>query len=165
MCDDFDDILISRMLETVAMATNEAKQGGLPFAAIVIDKFGNILGRGVDQTQSLCDPTAYAETQAIRAACKFVEKVYLENTILLTSAEPHACAYTNALFARVSKIYFSVDRKQLADYGIYRESGYQIFSLDPYDWLFSQIYQLKVLGYLTALDSYKKLYPSLRYER
>ncbi|MBW4018385.1 nucleoside deaminase [Moraxella osloensis] len=157
MNDDFDDILISRMLETVSMSNNEAKQGGLPFAAMVIDEFGNVLGRGIEQIQRLNDPTAYAETQAVKEACLTVGSIYLEDNILITSAEPHALAYTSALFARVSKIYFAVDRKQLAQYGVYRESSYQIFSLDPYDWLFSRVHQLKVPGYLTALDIYKKM--------
>lgn len=157
MNDDFHDILISRMLETVAIATSEAKQGGLPFASMVIDLEGNILGRGIEQIQSLNDPTAYAETQAVREACLIVGNFYLEDTILLTSAEPHASAYINMIFARISKIYFAADRKELANYGIYRESSYQVLSLDPYDWLYPSVYQLKVPGYLTALRIFNQI--------
>lgn len=66
--------------------------------------------------------------------------------------KPAPAAYTNTLFAQVSNIYFAVDRKELANYGIYRESSYQVFSLDPYDWLYPLVFQLKVPGYLTALS-------------
>ncbi len=156
MAGRFNETLINRMLETVAIATQEDKQGRLPFAAMIIDLNGNILGRGIEQMQSLNDPIAYAETQAVREACLTVGKIYLEDAILLTSAEPHAAAYTNTLFAQVSNIYFAVDRKELANYGIYRESSYQVFSLDPYDWLYPLVFQLKVPGYLTALSFFNQ---------
>lgn len=54
--------------ETLSLAKQEAKNGGLPFSAIIIDKHGQSIGQGVNEVNALNDCTAHAEIQAIRMA-------------------------------------------------------------------------------------------------
>ena len=57
------------------MANEKAKNGmldneGGPFGAVIIDGEGNVIATGNNQVFKNNDPTAHAEIQAIRNACK-----------------------------------------------------------------------------------------------
>lgn len=61
-----------------------ANEGG-PFGAVIVDKNSNIIADGHNQVLSLNDPTAHAEINAIRTACKNLKTYDLSNYILYTS--------------------------------------------------------------------------------
>ncbi len=54
-----------------------ADEGEIPIGAVVVDSAGNIIGRGHNRTESLCDVTAHAEMQAISAAASTSGGKYL----------------------------------------------------------------------------------------
>ena len=61
---------IKFMEMAVQLATeNVKKQNGGPFGAVIV-KDGVIIGRGCNNVTTALDPTAHAEIQAIRDACK-----------------------------------------------------------------------------------------------
>ncbi len=63
---DFHDEYYMRLALDEARAA--ADEGEIPIGAVVVDSAGNIIGRGHNRTESLCDVTAHAEMQAISAA-------------------------------------------------------------------------------------------------
>jgi tRNA(adenine34) deaminase len=67
--------------------------GETPVGALVLS--GDvILGEGREETRSLLDPSAHAEVQAIRAACRTLGSADLSGCTLYTTAEPCVlCAY------------------------------------------------------------------------
>lgn len=65
-----------------------ADDGEIPIGAVVVDSAGNIIGRGHNRTESLCDVTAHAEMQAISAAASTLGGKYLVGCTLYVTVEP-----------------------------------------------------------------------------
>ena len=57
------------MEEALKEAKKAAAMGEIPIGAVVV-KDGEIIGRGHNETETGCDPTAHAEIVAIRQAAK-----------------------------------------------------------------------------------------------
>lgn len=105
------------MQEAIAMACGNAKgtRGG-PFGAIVV-KDGRIVGRGVNEVTSAHDPTAHAEVQAIRDACRNLNDFQLTDCDVYTSCEPCPMCLGALYWARVRAVYYGFDRNDAADAG------------------------------------------------
>ena len=74
------------------MANEKAKNGmldneGGPFGAVIIDSEGNVIATGNNQVFKNNDPTAHAEIQAIRNACKKLNTYDLSEYVLYTRCE------------------------------------------------------------------------------
>lgn len=92
----------------------------------VIDKtggpFGAVIVRG-DEVLAACgnsvladnDPTAHAEINAIRAACKKVGSPHLDGATLFTSCECCPMCYAAAYWTRIGKIYYAASWADYAD--------------------------------------------------
>ncbi len=61
--------------------------GEVPIGAVVV-RNGEIIGRGFNQRESLCDPTAHAELVAIRDAARNLGTWRLTGTHLYVTLEP-----------------------------------------------------------------------------
>jgi guanine deaminase len=99
----------------LAVENVEQNQGG-PFGAIVV-KDGQIIGKGVNTVTAHHDPTAHAEIQAIRDACKNMQHFQLEDCIIYTSCEPCPMCFGAIYWARPKKVYFACTKKEAADAG------------------------------------------------
>lgn len=73
------------------MALDEAKQamaqGEIPIGAVVVCK-ESIVARAHNLTETLTDPTAHAEMQAITSACNELGGKYLSDCTLYVTVEP-----------------------------------------------------------------------------
>lgn len=99
-------------------------EGG-PFGCVIV-KDGQIIGRGNNKVTSSNDPTAHAEVEAIRDACKHLNSFQLTDCIIYTSCEPCPMCLGAIYWARPSKVYYGCDKKDAADIGfdddfIYKE--------------------------------------------
>jgi len=91
----------------------EEGRGG-PFGAIVVRTNDNkIVGRGNNTVIPGHDPTAHAEVQAIRDACKNLKTHILNGCIIYTSCEPCPMCLGSIYWARLDKIYYA-NTRQLA---------------------------------------------------
>jgi guanine deaminase len=122
-----DSATIVKFLSQAAALAEENMLKGLggPFGALVV-KEGRVVGRGFNQVTSLNDPTAHAEVQAIRDACKNLSSFQLDDCEIYTSCEPCPMCLGALYWARPKAIYFASTRKDAADAGfdddlIYRE--------------------------------------------
>lgn len=75
------------MREAVRLSVENVKNGGGPFGALIV-KDGELVATGVNRVTDSCDPTAHAEVNAIRSACKKLHTFNLEGCELYTSCEP-----------------------------------------------------------------------------
>lgn len=98
---------------------------GGPFGAVVaLD--GRVIGEGWNEVTSTNDPTAHAEVQAIRAACRALGRFSLAGAVLYTSCESCPMCLSAAYWARVDRIVYANGREDAAAIGfddahIYRE--------------------------------------------
>ena len=138
------DRLAQLMSEAVSFSTDHVHAGGIPFTAFVVDTEGNILGRGVNRVREHHDPTAHAEVEAIRDACRSQRTPHLHGATLLASGEPCAMCYMSALYAGISQVMFAVDRDEAAAHGFDYRGGYALFADDPLTWRSPAVKKLTV---------------------
>lgn len=113
------------------MAIDEARKGmnnndGGPFGAVIVDREGEVVGRGHNMVTSSNDPTAHAEVVAIRNACRNLENFQLEGCTIYTSCEPCPMCLGAIYWARPERVFFGCDKQDAAkvdfdDAFIYKE--------------------------------------------
>ena len=96
------------------MAVEEAFKGmrageGGPFGAI-ISREGKIIGRGHNTVILTRDPTAHAEVNAIRDACRSLKSPHLTGAVIYSNFEPCPMCLAAIYWADIRKLYFSKDR-------------------------------------------------------
>ncbi len=113
------------MLRAIELAELSIKQGGGPFAAVIV-KGDSIIGEGFNQVSLHNDPTAHAEMVAIRNACQNISHFQLLDAVLYCTGEPCPMCLSAIYWARLKCIYYanSYQQAQLAgfdDQFIYNE--------------------------------------------
>lgn len=102
------------MKRAIELSKNNMEKGcGGPFGAIIV-KDGKVIGEGWNKVTSSNDPTAHAEVEAIRDACKKLKNFDLSGAEIYTSCEPCPMCLSAIYWARLSKIYFANTKKDAA---------------------------------------------------
>jgi len=81
------------------------KTGG-PFGAVIV-KDGQILAATGNSVLKDKDPSAHAEVNAIRQACRKIDSHDLSGAVLYSSCELCPMCYATAYWARISKVFFA----------------------------------------------------------
>ncbi len=89
------------------------KSGG-PFGAVIVLD-GKVLAVAGNSVMSDSDPTAHAEVNAIREACRKIGNPHIDGAIMYSSCEPCPMCYATAYWARVSKIFYAAGYPDYAD--------------------------------------------------
>ncbi|WP_274363985.1 nucleoside deaminase [Paenibacillus thermotolerans] len=105
------------MREAVRLAKENVLSGkGGPFGAVVV-KDGRIVASGVNEVTSSNDPTAHAEVQAIRAACRELGAFQLSDCEIYTSCEPCPMCIGAIYWARPKAVYYACTKVEAAGIG------------------------------------------------
>ncbi len=105
------------MTRAIQLSLEGVQSGhGGPFGAVIVRE-GRIIAEGMNQVTSTNDPTAHAEIQAIRQACKTLGVFELKDCELYTSCEPCPMCFGAIYWARLSRIYFANTAQDAADIG------------------------------------------------
>lgn len=113
------------MRRAIDLAAQNIREGGGPFAAVIV-KDGRIVAEcGNSVTRSL-DPTAHAEVNAIREACRRLQTFELRGCEIYSSCEPCPMCMAAIYWARLDVLYFAATRYDAAQAGfdddfLYRE--------------------------------------------
>jgi tRNA(Arg) A34 adenosine deaminase TadA len=90
----------------IALATENVRSGkGGPFGAVIV-RDGQIVGEAANTVTAANDPTAHAEVNAIRAACKALDTFTLAGCELYTSCEPCPMCLAASYWARLDAVYY-----------------------------------------------------------
>lgn len=87
------------------LAYDNIDNDGGPFGAVIV-KDGEVVATGVNTVTVTTDPTAHAEVNAIRSACKKTGDFKLQGCVVYSSCEPCPMCLSALYWAGVSKIYF-----------------------------------------------------------
>lgn len=99
------------MRRCLALGRAALEAGETPVGALIL-RGDVILGEGREETRSLLDPSAHAEVQAIRAACRTLGSADLSGCTLYTTVEPCVlCAYVLRR-AGVSRVVYGIPTGQ-----------------------------------------------------
>lgn len=108
-------------LQTACAAAEEnVHKGGGPFGAVIAKSDCTANDRffvASNQVTNDNDPTAHAEVNAIRKACKQLGRFDLSGYTLYTSCEPCPMCLCAALWARISRIVYACTREDAAKAG------------------------------------------------
>lgn len=106
--------------EYMAMALKQMRQAGVidktggPFGAVVVLD-GKILATAGNSVMRDKDPSAHAEVNAMREACRKVGNPHIDGAVLYSSCEPCPMCYSTAYWARVGKIFYAASWTDYAD--------------------------------------------------
>lgn len=104
------------------MAMEEARraleQGEVPIGAVVVCK-GRVIARAHNLTETLTDPTAHAEMQAITIATDYLGGKYLTDCTLYVTVEPCPMCAAALAWAQIPRIVYGADDPR---------RGYSLFS-------------------------------------
>lgn len=101
--------MVKDIIEDVKDSCLEFKVGG-PFGAVIY-KDGKIVGKGVNRVIGNNDPTAHAEMEAIRNACKNLKTFDLTGCELYATGYPCPMCMSAIIWANIKKVYYSCDYK------------------------------------------------------
>jgi guanine deaminase len=94
------------MRHAIALAIENIRDGGGPFAALVV-RDGGVVAQGVNQVTRKNDPTAHAEIVAIRAACTVIGTFQLTGCDLYTTCEPCPMCLGAIYWARPERVFYA----------------------------------------------------------
>jgi guanine deaminase len=90
-------------LSHVAVGNNDEH----PFGSVVV-KDSQVIGEGWNRTNVSLDPSAHAEVEAIRDACKKSGSTMLNGATIYTSAEPCPMCLSLIYLTGIQKIYYCI---------------------------------------------------------
>lgn len=103
--------------QAIALAERAVREGiGQPFGAAVV-RDGRVVGEGCNLVPSRHDPTAHAETVAIRDACQKLGTTTLEGCTIYASCQPCAMCLAAIHLAHIERLVFAVSADTAATFG------------------------------------------------
>ncbi len=113
------------MERAIKLSITNMERGGGPFGAVIV-KDGKIVAESANSVTIDNDPTAHAEVNTIRAACKKLETFDLSGCEIYSSCEPCPMCLGAIYWANIDRLYFGntkVDADEIgfSDDFIYKE--------------------------------------------
>jgi guanine deaminase len=113
-----------------ASAEGVARRDGGPFGAVIV-RDGKMIARAWNRVIRDQDPTAHAEVNTIREACRILGRFHLEDCELYTSCEPCPMCLGAIYWARLRAVYYAATREDAASVGFSDAAIYDELLLLP----------------------------------
>lgn len=118
------------MREAIRLSIENINHGGGPFAAVVV-KDGEIVAATGNSVTIDNDPTAHAEVNAIRQACKKLNTFDLSGCDIYASCEPCPMCLAAIYWAHIDHLYYAATRKDAASIGFDDNMIYEQIPMNP----------------------------------
>lgn len=119
--------------QAIELAVGNVANGGGPFGAVVVS--GDLLvATGQNRVTRDLDPTAHAEIEAIRAACRQAQDFSLTGMTLYASCEPCPMCIAASLWARLDRVVYAADRNDAARGGFDDREFHALFDHHRSTW-------------------------------
>ena len=92
----------------IQQAKSAAERDEVPVGAVIQDASGKIIAKESNKTIELCDPTAHAEINAIRKACKERKDLYLNDCTIYVTLEPCSMCLAAIVNSRLKKLIYGL---------------------------------------------------------
>ncbi len=104
------------MAKAIQLSIESIEQDGGPFGAVIV-KDGEIIAASANCVTADNDPTAHAEVNAIREACKELSTYDLSGCVIYSSCEPCPMCLGAIYWAHLDELYFANNKKDAAEIG------------------------------------------------
>ena len=101
------------MAKAIELSIENIKRGGGPFGAVVV-RNGEIISAEGNTVTLDNDPTAHAEVNAIRSACRRLATFDLQGCEIYASCEPCPMCLSAIYWAHIDRIYYAATRQDAA---------------------------------------------------
>jgi len=123
-CSDRD--LLSRAVELSKVWRQS--DGGGPFGAVIV-RGDEIVGEGLNRVTTANDPSAHAEIEAIRDACRRLDTYQLSGCTIYSSCEPCPMCLGAIYWARLDRLVYANTRQDAASIDFDDAAIYQQIAL------------------------------------
>ena len=106
---------LAALREAIGLAMQARRAGRHPFGAVVVATDGSVLARAGNESAAGEDPTAHAETLAIRRAAATHGSAALAGGALVSSAEPCAMCAGAVYWAGLSQLGYGLSETRLRE--------------------------------------------------
>ncbi len=115
------------MRQAIELSRDSVASGGGPFGALVV-RDGTVIATGQNRVVTKNDPTAHAEIEAIRAACRALRTHNLTGCVVYSSCEPCPMCLAAIYWAHLDALWYGASRHNASqagfdDHRLYRELG------------------------------------------
>lgn len=150
------------MNEILQAAINQARQTmnqdiGGPFGAAIISEKGEVLAVSSNSVLRDNDPTAHAEVNAIRAACRKIGSYDLSGCVLYTTAYPCPMCLSAIIWANIKKVYFGCRPQDAEAIGFRDDFIYRFIENKCADKAIMEIAELDREECLRLFDEYRQM--------
>ncbi|RFC54307.1 nucleoside deaminase [Brumimicrobium aurantiacum] len=104
------------MRRAIQLSQESISKGGGPFGAVIV-KNGEIIAESANSVTNDNDPTAHAEVNTIRKACKELNTFDLTGCEIYSSCEPCPMCLGAIYWARLDELYFANTKVDAAKIG------------------------------------------------
>jgi len=104
------------MQRAIELARTSIQEGGGPFGAVIV-RGDEVIAEGSNRVVIACDPSAHAEVEAIRAACRSLESHVLAGCEIYASCEPCPMCLAAIWWARIERVHFACGHDDAAAIG------------------------------------------------
>lgn len=104
------------MARAIQLSIENVEKGGGPFGAVIV-KDGEIVAESGNSVTLDNDPTAHAEVNTIRKACKKLSTFDLEGCVIYSSCEPCPMCLGAIYWAHLDELYFANNKKDAGNIG------------------------------------------------
>lgn len=140
------------LARAIDLAVTSVATGGGPFGAVIV-RDGELVAEGNNRVTLDSDPTAHAEVQAIRAACRTLGDFSLAGCELFTSCEPCPLCVSASLWARLDRVVYAANRDDAAVGGFDDRAFYELFATPREQWA-TPITELRPAGATAPFDAW-----------
>ena len=118
------------MREAIRLADESVEHGGGPFGAVIV-KGGEIVAASSNSVTIDNDPTAHAEVNTIREACRRLNTFDLTGCTIYSSCEPCPMCLGAIYWAHIGRIFYGNTRKDARDIDFADDFIYEEMDCSP----------------------------------
>lgn len=113
---DANSVHLPFMQQALQQAREAVALGEVPVGAVVV-LHGEVVSSAHNLVETLKDPTAHAETLAIREACKKLSNWRLSDCVIYSTLEPCILCAGAIKASRISALYYGANDLRMGAYG------------------------------------------------
>lgn len=144
-------IEVAKKLAEENLVTND----GGPFGACVV-KNGKIIGKGSNSVIKDNDPTAHAEINAIRNACKNINSYDLDGCELYTTSYPCPMCLSAIIWSNIKRVYYGNTKEDAEEIGFRDDFIYEYIKNLEEDKMDKSVLNLKSIDREETIELFEK---------
>ena len=140
----------------IKQAKRAAEKDEVPVGAIIKEASGKIIAKESNKTIELCDPTAHAEINAIRKACRARKDLYLTDCTMYVTLEPCSMCLAAIVQTRIKTLIYGLPSPKYGAFSSNHSSCQNTERLVKNTEVYGGFYQLEISQIMKSFFEVKR---------